>query len=62
MDDDIVTVFLSFAAAAFVGVEAGGFFVADPVAVAESAEAALEVEGEPAGELGWAWCSHIVSR
>jgi hypothetical protein len=34
-----------------VGGGGGGVFVADPVAVGESAEAALEVEREPAGEL-----------
>jgi hypothetical protein len=52
MDDDIVTASLSVAAAAFVGGEAGGLFIADPVAVAELAEAALEVEGGPAGQFG----------
>src|SRR4051794_20412535 len=29
----------------------GGGFIADPVAVGEAAEAALEIEREPAGEL-----------
>jgi hypothetical protein len=53
MDDDIATTSLSVAVAAFVGGEAGGCFIAEPVAVAESAEAALEVEGEPVGQLGF---------
>jgi hypothetical protein len=43
---------LSVAAPGVVGGRGGGGgFVADPVAVSESAEAVLEVEREPAGEL-----------
>ena len=38
MEDDIFTASLSVAAAAFVGREAGGFFVVDSVAIAELAE------------------------
>jgi hypothetical protein len=40
------------AAAALVGREAGLFLVADPVAVGEAPKAALQIEREPAGELG----------
>jgi hypothetical protein len=50
MDNDIITACLSVASASVVGAEASGFFVTDPVAIAESAEAGLEVEGEPTGQ------------